>query len=159
MSLNQAALILLREGAGLGAAHRRGRVVGESLDHLIGSAWIVEKFRAWSDCGGDIERRFSKDTLLTNVMLYWVTGAINSSFWPYYARLHDGWPIPDGARVAVPTAHASFPREMLHPPRKWAERVYQIRRWTPMPAGGHFAALEEPEALAADIRAFFRDLS
>ena len=123
------------------------------------AAWIVEKFRAWSDCGGDVERRFSKDTLLTNVMLYWVTGAINSSFWPYYARLHDGWPIPDGARIAVPTAHASFPREMLHPPRAWAERVYQIRRWTPMPAGGHFAALEEPEALAADIRGFFRDLS
>lgn len=92
-------------------------------------------------------------------MLYWVTGAINSSFWPYYARYHEGWPIPDGARVAVPTAHASFPREILHPPRAWAERVYDIRRWTSMPAGGHFAALEEPEALAADIRAFFRDLS
>ncbi len=122
------------------------------------AAWIVEKFRAWSDCGGDVERRFSKDVLLTNVMLYWVTGAINSSFWPYYARRHVGWPIPDGARIEVPTAYASFPREILHPPRAWAERVYNIRRWTVMPAGGHFAALEEPEALAADLRAFFRDL-
>jgi len=122
------------------------------------AAWIVEKFRAWSDCGGDVERRFSKDTLLTNVMLYWVTGAIGSSFWPYYARLHRPWPIPDGARVTVPTAYAAFPREILLPPRAWAERVYDIRRWTVMPAGGHFAALEEPEALAADVRAFFREL-
>ena len=122
------------------------------------AAWIVEKFRAWSDCGGDVERRFTKDVLLTNVMLYWVTGAINSSFWPYYARRHAGWPIPDGARIEVPTAYASFPREILHPPRAWAERVFNIRRWTVMPAGGHFAALEEPEALAADLRAFFRDL-
>jgi pimeloyl-ACP methyl ester carboxylesterase len=122
------------------------------------AAWIVEKFRAWSDCGGDVERRFSKDILLTNVMLYWVTGAIGSSFWPYYARAHSAWPISERRPVRVPTAYASFPREILHPPRAWAERVYDIRRWTAMPAGGHFAALEEPEALAADIRAFFRDL-
>jgi microsomal epoxide hydrolase len=122
------------------------------------AAWIVEKFRTWSDCGGDVERRFSKDTLLTNVMLYWVTGAIGSSFWPYYARAHSAWPIGEQRPVKVPTAYASFPREILHPPRSWAERVYDIRRWTMMPAGGHFAALEEPEALAADIRAFFRDL-
>jgi microsomal epoxide hydrolase len=122
------------------------------------AAWIVEKFRTWSDCGGDVERRFSRDTLLTNVMLYWVTGAIGSSFWPYYARQHSAWPISEQRPVKVPTAYASFPREILHPPRAWAERVYDIRRWTLMPAGGHFAALEEPEALAADIRAFFRGL-
>jgi pimeloyl-ACP methyl ester carboxylesterase len=122
------------------------------------AAWIVEKFRTWSDCGGDVERRFSKDVLLTNVMLYWVTGAIGSSFWPYYARAHSAWPISERRPVRVPTAYASFPREILHPPRAWAERVYDIRRWTAMSAGGHFAALEEPEALAADIRAFFRDL-
>ena len=122
------------------------------------AAWIVEKFRKWSDCGGDVERRFSKDVLLTNVMLYWVTGAINSSFWPYYDRFHSPWPIGEDQRITVPTAYASFPREILHPPRALAERYYDIRRWTPMPAGGHFAALEEPEALAGDIRAFFRDL-
>jgi pimeloyl-ACP methyl ester carboxylesterase len=122
------------------------------------AAWIVEKFRAWSDCGGDVERRFSKDLLLTNVMLYWVTGAIGSSFWPYYARAHSAWPISEERPVKAPTAYAAFPREILHPPRAWAERVYDIRRWTVMPAGGHFAALEEPEALAADVRAFFRDL-
>ncbi|PYQ10520.1 MAG: hypothetical protein DMF80_23850 [Acidobacteria bacterium] len=122
------------------------------------AAWIVEKFRTWSDCGGDVERRFTKDVLLTNIMLYWVTGAINSSFWPYFARRHSPWPLPDNQRIEVPTAYASFPREILHPPRAWAERAYNIRRWTYMPAGGHFAALEEPAALAADIRAFFREL-
>src|SRR5467141_4506094 len=122
------------------------------------AAWIVEKFRAWSDCGGDVERRFTKDELLTNVMVYWVTGAINASFWPYYARFHTPWPIADGQRIEVPTAYAAFPREIVRPPRSWAERVYNIRRWTVMPSGGHFAALEEPRLLAADIRAFFRDL-
>jgi len=129
-------------------------------DSPIGlAAWIVEKFRTWSDCGGDVERRFSKDTLLTNVMLYWVTGAINSSFWPYFARRHEPWPLSDRAPVRAPTAYASFPKEILRPPRSWVEPVYpNIRRWTMMPAGGHFAALEEPEALVADIRAFFRDL-
>jgi microsomal epoxide hydrolase len=122
------------------------------------AAWIVEKFRTWSDCGGDIERRFSKDVLLTNVMLYWITGAINSSFWPYWARRHDTWPFNERTPVRVPTAYASFPKEILHPPRAWVEKTYpDIRRWTTMPAGGHFAALEEPEALAADIRAFFRE--
>ena len=122
------------------------------------AAWIVEKFRTWSDCGGDVERRFSKDELLTNIMLYWVTGAINSSFWPYYARYHAPWPIGDGQRIEVPTAYAAFPKEIVRPPRSWAERVYNIRRWTVMPSGGHFAALEEPRALVDDVRAFFRDL-
>ena len=122
------------------------------------AAWIVEKFKTWSDCGGDVERRFTKDELLTNVMLYWVTGAIGSSFWPYYARYHSDWPIPDGVRVEVPMGHAAFPREIVRPPRAWAERVFDVRRWTAMPAGGHFAALEEPQALAEEVRAFFRDL-
>ena len=122
------------------------------------AAWIVEKFRTWSDCGGDVEQRFSKDELLTKVTLYWVTGAINSSFWPYYARYHAPWPIADGQRIEVPTAYAAFPKEIVRPPRSWAERVYNIRRWTVMPAGGHFAALEEPQALVNDLRAFFRDL-
>jgi microsomal epoxide hydrolase len=122
------------------------------------AAWIVEKFRAWSDCDGDVERCFSKDVLLTNVMLYWVTGAINSSFWPYYARMHGPWPLPDGRRIEVPTGYAAFPREILTPPRAWAERVYNIQRWTAMERGGHFAALEQPDALAGDIRDFFRPL-
>jgi microsomal epoxide hydrolase len=121
-------------------------------------AWITEKFRTWTDCGGDVVGHIGRDTLLTNVTLYWVTGAINSSFWPYYWRRHEPWPLARGQRVPVPAAYASFPKEILHPPRAWAEKVYDIRRWTVMKAGGHFAALEQPEALATDITAFFRPL-
>jgi microsomal epoxide hydrolase len=129
-------------------------------DSPIGlAAWILEKFRTWSDCDGDVERRFGWDVVLDNVMLYWVTGAINSSFWPYYARRHSPWPITDKRPVTAPSAYASFPREILHPPRAWVTRVYtDLRRWTEMKRGGHFAALEEPQALAEDVRAFFRSL-
>ena len=125
------------------------------------AAWIVEKFRSWTDRGdpdGNLERVVGKDDLLTNVTIYWATGAIGSSFWPYYARLHDGWPLPEGARIEVPTGYAAFPREMVRPPRSLAEKAFDIRRWTAMPRGGHFAALEQPEALAGEIRAFFREL-
>lgn len=119
-------------------------------------AWILEKFRTWTDCDGDVVQHIGSDTLLANVTLYWVTGAINASFWPYYARRHEPWPIAKGQRVAVPTGYAAFPKEILHVPRAWAERVYDLRRWTVMKSGGHFAALEEPDALAADVAAFFR---
>ncbi len=123
------------------------------------AAWIVEKFRAWSDCGGDVERAFTLDELLANVSLYWFTGAIGSSFWPYYARMHGPWPIPEGATIGVPTGYCEFPREILRPPRSLAQRVYtDIRRWSVMPAGGHFAAMEQPEPLAEEVRAFFRPL-
>jgi pimeloyl-ACP methyl ester carboxylesterase len=123
------------------------------------AAWIVEKFRTWSDCGGDVESVFSRDHLLANISLYWFTGAIGSSFWPYYARMHRPWPIPEGKTVDVPVGYCAFPREIVRPPRSLAERVYtDIRRWTVMERGGHFAAMEQPEALAAEIRAFFRPL-
>lgn len=122
------------------------------------AAWIVEKFRAWSDCGGEVERAIPKDAMLTNIMVYWATGAIGSSFWPYYDRRHSPWPIPPDARIAAPMGYAAFPREILRPPRSLAERQYDIRRWTEMDRGGHFAALEQPEALAREIREFFRPL-
>jgi microsomal epoxide hydrolase len=97
--------------------------------------------------------------MLANIALYWFTGAIGSSFWPYYARLHSGWPIPEGGTIGVPTGYAEFPKEILIPPRALAEKTYtDIRRWTVMPRGGHFAALEQPEALAQDVRAFFAGL-
>lgn len=122
------------------------------------AAWIVEKFHAWSDCGGDVESVFSRDELLANITLYWVTGAIGSSFWPYYARMHGAWPIPEDG-VRVPTGYCQFPCEILRPPRSVAERLYRnIQRWTVMPRGGHFAAMEQPRALAEEIRAFFRPL-
>jgi pimeloyl-ACP methyl ester carboxylesterase len=123
------------------------------------AAWIIEKFRTWSDCNGDVESVFSRDHLLANIAFYWFTGAINSSFWPYYARRHGPWPIPEGRTVDVPTGYAAFPREIVRPPRSVAARSYtNIQRWTTMPRGGHFAAMEQPEALAVDVRAFFRSL-
>jgi len=122
------------------------------------AAWIAEKFRAWSDCDGVIENAISREELLANVSLYWFTGAIGASFWPYYARLHGGWPIPEGS-VKVPTGYAQFPREILSPPRALAARTYtDLRRWSVMPKGGHFAALEQPEALAREIKAFFSEI-
>ena len=122
------------------------------------AAWIVEKFRAWSDCGGDVESVFTRDHLLANISLYWFTGAIGSSFWPYYSRLHGPWPIPEGG-VTVPMGYAAFPREVLRPPRSVAKKIYtDIQRWTEMPKGGHFAAMEQPEALAREIVEFFRPL-
>jgi microsomal epoxide hydrolase len=123
------------------------------------AAWIVEKFRAWSDCKGDPDSHFGRDVLITNIMLYWATGAIGSTFWPFYARLHEPWIVPDGGTVNVPTGYAEHPREILTPPRSLAEPFYSnIQRWTRMPEGGHFPALEAPDALATDIREFFRCL-
>jgi len=123
------------------------------------AAWIVEKFRAWSDNDGNPERAISRDDMLTNISLYWFTGAIGSSFWPYYARMHRPWPIPDGATIDVPTGYAQFPREILRPPRSLAQRMFtNIQRWTELDRGGHFAALEQPETLAHEIREFFRPL-
>ena len=123
------------------------------------AAWIVEKFRAWTDCGGNPENAVSRDEMLANISLYWFTGAIGSSFWPYYARMHGPWPIPEGKTVDVPAGYAEFPKEILHPPRSLAARTYtDIRRWSVMQKGGHFAALEQPDALAREVREFFAAL-
>jgi len=119
------------------------------------AAWIVEKFRTWSDCGGDLERVFSKDTLLTNVMFYWAPNSAASAA-RIYAEARRA-PAPQ-ARIDVPTAVAAFPREPWSTPRTWVERLYNVTRWTNMPRGGHFAALEQPQLLVEDMRAFFRTL-
>ena len=123
------------------------------------AAWIAEKFHAWTDHNGDFETAVARDRLLANISLYWFTGCIGASFWPYYDRLHGPWPIPTGKTVDVPTGYAAFPREIRRPPRSIAEKDYtDIRRWTVMAKGGHFAALEQPAALAADVAEFFRPL-
>ena len=123
------------------------------------AAWIAEKFYRWTDHAGDFEAAVSRDRLLANISLYWFTGAIGSSFWPYYDRLHGPWPIPHGMTVDVPTGYAAFPRENRRPPRSIAEKVYtNIGQWTEMPKGGHFAAMEQPAALATDVLNFFRPL-
>ena len=122
------------------------------------AAWIVEKYRTWSDCGGNVEARFTKDELLTIVTIYWVTQTISSSTRMYYENQRKLWVMGRDELVRVPSGMALFPQEISRPPREWAERSYNVCRWTEMPRGGHFAALEEPELLAEDIRAFFRPL-
>ena len=106
-----------------------------------------------------METAVDRDRLLANISFYWFTGAIGSSFHPYYDRLHGDWHIPTGTTVNVPTGYAAFPREIRRPPRSIAEQSYKnIQRWTAMPKGGHFAAMEQPEALAKDVLEFVRPL-
>jgi pimeloyl-ACP methyl ester carboxylesterase len=124
------------------------------------AAWMVEKFRTWSDCDGVPENAISRDRMLANISLYWFTGAIGSSFWPYYGRLHaPRWPISPAEPVKVPTGYAAFPKEIIVPPRDLAAKTYtDIRRWSVMKKGGHFAAMEQPAALADEVFQFFRPL-
>lgn len=117
------------------------------------ASWIVEKFHAWCDCGDNIESRFSKDDLLTNITIYWATNSAASSTRIYY---ENRVATPVQGRVTVPTACALFPKEITTPPRKWVENRYNLVRYTAMPRGGHFAALEQPELLVNDMREFFR---
>jgi pimeloyl-ACP methyl ester carboxylesterase len=122
------------------------------------AAWIVEKFHTWSDCGGDVERRFTKDQLLTNVMFYWVTETANSSCRLYCETMRAGKFPPRDFRVDVPTGCALFAKELVQPPRTWVEKIYNVTHWKRFASGGHFAAMEEPAALVADVREFFRPL-
>jgi epoxide hydrolase len=120
------------------------------------AAWLVDMFRSFSDCGGDVERRFTKDELLANITTYWLTGTIASA-----ARLYVEWAeqkrtFPPPPRVQIPTGCAVYPRDVRRVPRSWAEQLYTITRWTEMPAGGHFPSLEEPGPFVADLAAFFR---
>jgi pimeloyl-ACP methyl ester carboxylesterase len=119
------------------------------------AAWIVEKLRAWSDCDGDIERCFTKDEILTNVTIYWLTGTIGSSMRMY--RANAAIPLAQHARrVEVPSGFSLFPADIGHPPRAWLERTANVVRLTELPRGGHFAPAEEPELYAEELRAFFR---
>ena len=120
------------------------------------AAWIVEKFRTWSDCNGNVESRFTKDELLTNVMIYWVTQSITSSTRLYYETMKSGKFGAVSDKVMVPTAGAIFPKELYKAPRKWVEAAFNLKHWSVFKSGGHFAALEEPKALVDDVRSFFR---
>ncbi len=123
-------------------------------------SWIVEKRRTWSDCDGRVERRFTRDDLLTTVTLYWVTQSFGTSARYYYEAVHNPWqPSHDGEKlITAPMAVAVFPREVILMPRRWVERMYNLQRWTVFQSGGHFAPMEEPQALIEDIRTFFRTL-
>ncbi len=119
------------------------------------AAWIVEKLRAWSDCGGDVEQSFTKDEILTNVTLYWLTRTIGSSMRMYHAN----GAIPraqHGRRVEAPSGFSLFPGDLLLPPRAWLERTANVVRVTEPTRGGHFAPFEEPELYAEELREFFR---
>ena len=122
------------------------------------AAWIVEKFHGWSDNDGHVEEAFTRDQVLANITLYWVTETITSSARIYYEFRHAQSRSPV-SYVAVPTAGAIFPKEIYFTPRAWAEHSYNIVRWTVMPRGGHFASLEEPQLIVDDLRAFFRELT
>eukprot|EP01104_Vermistella_antarctica_P016699 TRINITY_DN5749_c0_g1_i1.p1 TRINITY_DN5749_c0_g1~~TRINITY_DN5749_c0_g1_i1.p1 ORF type:complete len:513 (+),score=79.12 TRINITY_DN5749_c0_g1_i1:195-1733(+) len=119
-------------------------------------AWMIEKFRTWSDSKGIIENAFTKDELLTNVMIYWTTGTITSSTRLYCESKRSGRFGPVETRVEVPTGIAMFPAEIYRPPRKWVDAKYNVIHWTDMPEGGHFAAMEQPNLLVNDIRVFAR---
>jgi pimeloyl-ACP methyl ester carboxylesterase len=119
------------------------------------AAWIVEKLRAWSDCDGDVERSFTKDEVLTNVTLYWLTATIGSSMRMYRANAAIP-PAQLARRVEVPSGFSLFPGDIARPPRVWLERTTNLVRVTEPPRGGHFAPFEEPELYAEELRAFFR---
>jgi len=133
------------------------------MDSPVGiAAWILEKFYFWSDIKNkDIESVYSKDTLLANIMIYIVTKTFNTASWIYYGRREEGGRYfpKDFHQIEVPTAIANFPKEMsAWPPRSYVKRIFNVKRWTDMSKGGHFAALEQPDLLVADIRAFARTL-
>jgi len=133
------------------------------MDSPVGvAAWIIEKMRGWSDIkNNDIESVYYKDTLLSNVMVYLVTKTFNTASWIYYGRREEGGrPLPkEGLPIKIPTAVALFPKEYLEwAPRSYVERIYNIQRWTEMPKGGHFAALEQPDLLVKDIIDFAKSL-
>ncbi|AAK78696.1 pimeloyl-ACP methyl ester carboxylesterase [Clostridium acetobutylicum] len=143
------------EGAYMSIQSTKPQTLAYGLsDSPVGlAAWIIEKFRAWSDCKGNLSRSFNMDELLTNIMIYWVTNTIGSSVNIYYENTHS---LPSLSYIDVPTGMAIFPADILLPPKEWVERNLNITRWTTMPRGGHFTAMEEPELLAEEIRAFFK---
>jgi len=133
------------------------------MDSPVGvAAWIIEKMRGWSDINNnDIESVYSKDTLLSNIMVYLVTKTFNTASWIYYGRREEGGrALPrEGLPIKAPTAVALFPKEYLEwAPRSYVERIYNIQQWTEMPKGGHFAALEQPDLLIKDIKDFAKIL-
>jgi len=151
------------ESTGRGYSEIQGtkpQTVGYLLDDSPAglAAWIVEKFREWSDCDGDVERSFTKDQLLTNVMVYWVTRTATSAARLYWEMRRAGVATVPRAPVTVPTGVANFPREIGRCERRHAERRYHIVHWTEPPRGGHFAAMEVPDLFVDDVRTFFRPL-
>ena len=133
------------------------------MDSPVGvAAWILEKMYFWSDLKDDnIESVYSKDTLLANIMIYIVTKTFNTASWIYYGRREEGGRFfpKDFKKIEIPTSIAVFPAEMsAWPPKTYVERIFNVKQWTVMPSGGHFAALEQPEFLVNDIVKFSKKI-
>ncbi|ESX62784.1 multidrug MFS transporter [Mesorhizobium sp. LSHC420B00] len=158
--LDRAAKFAAEEGAYSLLQSTKPQTLAYALsDSPIGLlAWMTEKFASWSDSGGDLTKVISAETLLTNVSIYWFGNTIASSLRMYKENRLQPFAYPEVTSISVPMCFAQFPKELPAPPRSWVERSFNVRRWTEMPKGGHFAALEQPELLAADIRASFRGL-
>ena len=123
-------------------------------DSPVGTAaWILEKFRSWSDCKGQLENSYSKDELLTNVMIYWLTNTLSSSVNMYYENTHS---LPPMGKIEVPTGIALFAQDILLPPKEWTVKNLNVIQWTEIPRGGHFTAMEEPDLFVEDICKFYR---
>jgi epoxide hydrolase len=147
----------VREETGYAMEHStKPQTVGVGLNDSPAGllAWIVEKLRTWSDCDGDPERVFTRDQMITNVMMYWATGTITSSARLYWELQHSSRRKVD--RVEIPTGIARYPKEIIQFPRPWVEQRYNVTYWAEMPRGGHFAAMEQPALFVDDVRAFFR---
>lgn len=122
------------------------------------AGWLLEKFFAWSDGGNELTQRFELDELLTNVSVYWFSGNVASTLRMYEENARQPLKFDAGERIIPPLSYARFPKEIINPPREWVERMFNVARWTEMPVGGHFAALEQPRALAIDIHDAFSSL-
>ncbi|WP_235501265.1 alpha/beta fold hydrolase [Hydrogenophaga sp. Root209] len=128
-------------------------------DSPVGLAgWLLEEFFAWSDGDNELTQRFELDELLTNVSVYWFSGNVASTLRMYEENSRQPLRFDSGERIIPPLSYARFPKEIVNPPREWAERLFNVARWTEMPVGGHFAALEQPRALAIDIHDAFSSL-
>ena len=149
---------LIEEGGYIAIQSTRPLTLAYGLhDSPVGTlAWIVEKWRAWSDCGGDVRSVFTSEQILTNATIYWLSATMRSSMHFYWEHRTNPPAATRPVRIDCPTGVAAFPREVMRVPRSAVERKYDLRRWTVMPRGGHFAPLEQPAALAEEIRAFFR---
>ena len=159
--LGSVGMWFFQEGAYAALQTTKPQTISYALsDSPVGLAgWIIEKFRAWSDCDGEIEKSYTKDELLTNLMIYWVTGTISSSARLYHEDAFQSAPqLSVGQYIEVPAGVATFPKDLTYPPRELGERFLRVVRWTEMPRGGHFAALEEPELYTKDVQAFVSEL-
>lgn len=130
-------------------------------DSPVGTAaWLWERRRAWSDCGGDVLSVFSRDDLITNAAIYWLTGTVGTSMRLYHEHMNKPWPLAHDRSpvIGVPTGYAVFPEDLVFLPEKVAAARTDLRRWTVMPRGGHFGPAEQPELIVGELREFFRPL-